>query len=53
MLDVSLPDGIDLKKEIVYCNIENGIATLLMKLLLVIAVDGVRYFNDSMLYLTL
>jgi hypothetical protein len=41
-----------LKKEIICCIIENGIATLLMKMLLVIAVDGVGYFNDSMPYFT-
>jgi hypothetical protein len=53
MLYVSMPDGIGFKKEIVCCIIENGIATLLMKMLLVIAVNGVGYFNDSMPYLTL
>ena len=53
ILDVSLPDEIGLKKEIVCCVIENGTATLLMKMLLVIAVNGVGYFNDNMPYLTL
>jgi hypothetical protein len=41
-----------LKKEIICCIIENGIATLLMKMLLVIAVDRVGYFIDSMPYFT-
>jgi hypothetical protein len=31
----------------------NGTATLLMKMLLVIAVNGIGYFNDNMPYLTL
>jgi hypothetical protein len=53
ILDVSLPDEIGLKKEIVCCIIENGTATLLMKMLLLIAVNEVGYFNDNMPYLAL
>ena len=34
ILDVRLPDEIGLKKETVCCIIENGTATLLMKMLL-------------------
>lgn len=52
IMDMSLPDQ---RLEEGNCMLyrRNGTATLLMKMLLVIAVNGIGYFNDNMPYLTL
>jgi hypothetical protein len=52
ILNVSLPDEIGLWKEILCCIVEMEQLPYL-KMLLVIAVNEVGYFNDNMPYLTL